>query len=233
MFIEISSEPNNVDIIQEINAPTITFCALNSDAAWSLGWKNLTGDYDDMVIRECGNPSSVEEATRCIHNKTYSFDETIKLAKKGSSKYENISEAQFRKSDITMMPMGKCHKINYPGTLGSKMGTNILWFELNSNLIYDITVNDPNFYLMTLNPAVIPGFQLRKQITQESKQFDIIFISVTRHVKLNRPGKPCNDSKEYSFSTCVKESVPGQLGAEWNGMWIVICPGHFAVAWSK
>ena len=40
VFIEISSEPNNVDIIQEIAAPTITFCALNSDAGWSLGWNN-------------------------------------------------------------------------------------------------------------------------------------------------------------------------------------------------
>ena len=116
------------------------------------------------------------------------------------------------------MPMGKCHKINYPGTLGSKMETNILWFELNSNLIYDITVNDPNFYLITLNPAVIPGFQLRKQITQESKQFDITFISVTQHIKLNRPGKPCNDSKEYSFSICVKESVSRTIGCrvEWD-----------------
>ena len=212
VFIEISTVSSGSDSTQQIRAPTVTFCALNSDSAWALGWKNLSGGYEDMINNECDQPDNLEDALSCVNNRTYSFHETIKLAKKGTYNYTNISDIRFWGSDLTKISYGKCHTLNFTEDIGSKPEKDILWFELDSNLIYDITIHDPNYYIATVRPAIVPGVQIRKQRTLESKQFDVVFVSATKHININQPEKPCNVSPSHSFRRCVKESVSRKIG---------------------
>ena len=218
VFIKISTDPKDRSTIHAIPAPAITFCASDKDSPFSKGWKNASLEYLDLINVECDQPESLEEAVSCISNRTYNFNETITFAQQGATYAKLISDSQFWKSDVTAMPVGKCHTLDYPEHLGSRLETNTLWFNLNSELSYDVIIHDPTFYIVTLSPSAIPQIRIKKKPLKEARNFDMVYITVTKHIKLNRPEFPCNDSENYNFKRCVKESVSRKIGCrmEWD-----------------
>ena len=91
-------------------------------------------------------------------------------------------------------------------------------FPLNESLMYNVFIHDPTFYLHSLTPSAVPQIKIKKKPSHETRNFDLIYITMTQHIKINRPGFPCNESQDYQFRTCVKQSVSHKIGCrmEWD-----------------
>ena len=172
----------------------------------------------DIVNIECNEPQSLDEAISCIKNRTYSFEETIPYAQRGAHVSKLMTDSDFWKSDITAMQAGRCHTLNYPEPVGARLETNILFFSLNPELSYDVVIHDPTFYLYSLTPSAVPQIKIKKKPSDEVRGFDLIYITVTENIKINRPEFPCKESEDYQFTSCVKESVSKKIGCrmEWD-----------------
>ena len=97
-----------------------------------------------------------------------------------------------------------------------------MWFTFEPGLTYDVFIHDPKYYLATLNPAAYPHIRLKRKPTlpiNESRNFDLLYVRETKHVKLNRAEYPCQEGEEYDFRRCVKRSVYTKVGCkmEWDG----------------
>ena len=218
VFIQISTEPKDRTMIQEIPAPAITFCASDTNSPVSKGWKNATADYIDIINVECGQPETIDEAVSCINNRTYSFEESIPMALRGVQVSKILTDKEFWNPDVTAMQAGKCQTLNYTEPVGSRLETNILWFNLNPELSYDVVIHDQKFYIYSLSPSAVPQIKIKKKPLKEARNFDLIYITMTKHIKINRPEFPCDNSEDYNFKKCVKESVAEKIGCrmEWD-----------------
>ena len=217
VFIQVSTDPLDRSTIKQVETPAITFCPSHKDSPLAKGWKNATDDYLDVINVECG-PKTLAEAIACIHKKTFSFNETIPHAMRGTTVDKPLAGPEFWHSDVTTITAGQCHTLNYSELVGSRLDTNILFFSLNPELSYDVMIHDPAFYLHSLTPSAVPQVKIKKKPSEEARNFDLIYITMTKHIKINRPEFPCNESAEYQFRTCVKESVSRRIGCrmEWD-----------------
>ena len=218
VFIQISTDPPDRGTIKPVTTPAITFCPSHKNSPLAKGWKNASDGYMDIINIECKQPKSLDEAISCMKNRTYSFTETILHASRGATISKPLVEQKFWRSDITAMQAGQCHTLNYPEPVGSRLETNILFFLLNPELSYDVVIHDPVVYLHSLTPSAVPQIKIKKKPSEEARNFDLIYITMTKHIKINRPGFPCNESENYKFRTCVKESVSKKIGCrmEWD-----------------
>ena len=48
----------------------------------------------------------------------------------------------------------------------------------------------------------------------QSKKDTILIISVTQHITLNKPHRPCEESPSYDFTICVKMSIARKTGCK-------------------
>ena len=118
----------------------------------------------------------------------------------------------------TNSPIAKDWKNATADSVGSRLETNILWFNLNPKLSYDVVIHDPKFYIYSLTPSAVPQIKIKKKPLKEARNFDLIYITMTKHIKINRSEFPCNDSEDYNFKRCVKESVAEKIGCrmDWD-----------------
>ena len=124
-------------------------------------------------------------------------------------------------TDVTAVFMGKCHTLRFKDKVGSYLETNLLEFSFNPAFTYDVFIHDPKYYLATLNPAAFPHIRLKRKPNtplNESKNLDLMYVSETRHTKLNRYEHPCEEEESYDFRECVKRSVYSKVGCkmEWD-----------------
>ena len=66
---------------------------------------------------------------------------------------------------------------------------------------------------MTTNPATIPGVTLD---LKPSQGLQFMYIEVIQHVNMDRPRQPCALQEDYSFTTCVKNSVARKVGCRYS-----------------
>ena len=134
----------------------------------------------------------------------------------------DITDTSVWQTDVSAVFLGKCHTLKYPDKVSSNLETNIMWFTFEPGLTYDVFIHDPKYYLATLNPAAYPHIRLKRKPTlpiNESRNFDLLYVRETKHVKLNRAEYPCQEGEEYDFRQCVKRSVYTKVGCkmEWDG----------------
>ena len=217
-------------ITSEISAPAITICVVDE----SDGWKNESrynvydsnntdfNDYDSnstllqndgpnsYILDQCKESNSVEEALECINTKTYNLTETVSDASAYSpNNYTviDILNSSLWISDISCTLFGKCHTLNVSDSLSlSKLNLN---FNLDSSLNYLAYLHDPNFFILTANPATIPGVSLD---LNPSQGLMLKYIEVIQHINMDRSQQTCEDREDYSFTTCVKNSVSSKIG---------------------
>ena len=117
----------------------------------------------------------------------------------------DISNSSFWINDISFSTLGKCHTLNNSVSLGTAK-----WmFLLDPYHDYAVAIHDPHFYLFTTNPATIPGVTLD---LKPSQGIQFMYIEVIQHVNMDRPQQPCAAQEDYSFTTCVKNSVAKKVG---------------------
>ena len=73
--------------------------------------------------------------------------------------------------------------------MGSHLDTFLMMVDLNTNLTYDIFIHDPSYYLTTLSPSAFPHIRIKRRARQpldQSRNFDLLYVTETKHKKLNR-----------------------------------------------
>jgi len=118
---------------------------------------------------------------------------------------------------VTAVFLGQCHTLTFPEKVSSSLEENILWFAFDNELTYDVFIHDPKYYLATLNPAAFPHIRFKRRATEpvnQTRNFDLMYVRETKHVKLNRADYPCQESKDYNFRQCVKRSVYKRVGCK-------------------
>ena len=207
--------------IDDISPPAVTFCALDQET--TSGWKfdNMSDyeeDYSDPenlneldlrtdILTQCNDSNSVKEVYECVDGKTFNLTETVPypLSEITPINFADISNSSFWTNDISLVTLGKCHTLNNSVSLGTAK-----WiFPLDPYLDYTVVIHDPHFFLMTTNPATIPGVTLGLKASQG---IQFMYIEVIQHMNMDRPQQPCAAEEDYSFTTCVKNSVAQKIG---------------------
>jgi len=225
VFIKPSTEPKERTNIVNIPLPAVTLCGSDVSSMISQGWKEASLDYQDLVFNQCGNNNSnieSEEIYQCIYNKTYSLEEIqVGLFLGAAITAKVLTDPSIWKMDLSATYFGRCYTLEYPEKVGSHLDTFLMMFDLNTNLTYDIFIHDPSYYLTTLSPSAFPHIRIKRRPIQpldQSRNFDLLYVTETKHKKLNRKEYRCNEEQNYNFRTCVKKSVIDRIECrmEWD-----------------
>ena len=129
-----------------------------------------------------------------------------------------ISDPDIWRTDISAAYFGQCHTLEYNVAVGSHLDTHLIMLGLNSSLTYDIFIHDTRYYLTTLSPAAFPHIRLKRKSSNKTRNFDLLYLTQTRHFKLNREDHQCEDDEDYNFRDCVKNSVIRSAGCrmQWD-----------------
>ena len=105
--------------------------------------------------------------------------------------------------------------------IGLQTGTSFGLYPMT----YHIFVHDPAFFLQNYRPKTFPGFRLK---TDFKNYGAAVYISVTKHLELNRESSPCNDDPEYDFQDCVRKKLVRKIGCKltwdlWTSDLVPVC----------
>ena len=84
-----------------------------------------------------------------------------------------------------------------------------LAFILLRNFSFFVFVHDEDFFLYSVNPLGPPSKSWQFQAHEENHYQE---VTLTVHKKLNLEHRPCEESEDYSFTTCVKENIAETVG---------------------
>ena len=66
-----------------------------------------------------------------------------------------------------------------------------IWeFGLKKSLNYLVIIHDPNFFLMSVNPATVPRIVL--DLAKDDGK-SMLYVEAVQHVNIDRPTQPCED----------------------------------------
>ena len=210
----------NRKIISTNNIPTpaISICALQTNEEKSItGWRkdfvekqdtgiteiDLKLELKSELIRNCNESNNENKIVNCVNMKTFNISETVpeSFSRDDSINFPN----SYWIDEVSVFTFGKCHTLNNSVSLGASTWN----FLLDNNLNYKIWIHDPQYFLLTANPATIPAAFMD---LKANEGFQMIYIEVIEHLNIDRPLRPCKDQNNYSFTTCVKESVSEKIG---------------------
>ena len=194
------------------NPPSITIASVKpSNSSWSRGWKD-TSDSASLVgkIVEtlCNHSKDFHKTVSCIEEKSFNFSEVIVGA---HNRNRDLKKAKLWKKDIFHFHYGATYTLNSSYSMDTKW-FNSLNITLNPDLNYYMWVHDPHYFLPSSNPDLIPMVQLKLNTVEQLW----LYIRPVYHHKLNKPGKPCEKSEQYSYTACIKNSVSkGRFQNNW------------------
>ena len=202
-----------------IPLPAVTICVKNPENNFT-GWKSTTkddsSDPNTNIAQICRNVSPTD-VFNCIEEKTFNLTESVMKCQLGiTSESKDLLHSHIWSADLTVSENGLCHTLKSNERIGADPYKEVLYFILNDQLQYKILVHDPRFFYLTGNPSTIP--QVMLEMKNNGKKTEMRFLRVTKHVKINRKEKPCNENESYSFTKCVMESLSQKVGCrlEWN-----------------
>ena len=172
------------------------------------GWKenhNHSGTLDEL----CNTPEEYEDIVKCIDEKTFKHDDVIEKYTEGEHPSENdVTNDTIWTEGLTTIFTGKSFsmKVKYADADDDAWR---VYFK--NDLNYTILIHDPDFYVFTIIPNIIPKIKLNF----EDSRSQLIYIDATYHQKMDRPSRPCTSSKTYSFTRCVADFVSGRVGCSW------------------
>ena len=130
----------------------------------------------------------------------------------------------FWDSDITLFTAGQCHTLNNSYTIGTNR-THLLQFTLVQNNTYLIRIHDPHLSILNFNPDTFPDVMIT---LKPNSGLMLYYIKAIIHVNLKTKTNQCEESEEYSFKSCVKNSIGRKVGCrlpwdKWTDPWLPIC----------
>ena len=79
------------------------------------------------------------------------------------------------------------------------------------NFTYTVFVHDEKFFSWNANPLGPPVNYWAFDGSSQRNQYQE--LTLTKHKKLNRNQRPCNEDPSYSFRNCIRESLSKQVNS--------------------
>jgi hypothetical protein len=149
----------------------------------------------------------VTDTLECIKDNTYNLNETIEEAVI-LPKEINLLVSSFWDTDLTVFSAAQCHTLNNSYTIGTDMD-HMLRISVTRNKTFHVFIHDPKLTTLNFNPETFPDTKLT---IMENNGLQLFYIKAMRHNRLRTPSSSCEDSEQYSFKSCVRNSVSRQIG---------------------
>ena len=188
------------------NPPAVTICATNPRQG--NGWKPpLTVEelFHGLDVY-CNYSNDTLDALECLKRNTYGLNETIDKADIYLKK--DLLLSSYWDTDITSFAAGQCHTLNNSYTIGTDR-KHMLRIFLSQNKSFHVMIHDPQLTTLNFNPETFPEAKL---ILNENSGLRLLYIKAISHVNLRTRMNPCEESADYSFKACVKNSFSRKVG---------------------
>ena len=207
---------------EKLEFPAITFCVDAVDAWKAIDELKILTEanisHSESVVQKRCYSSSTEDVIHCIKARTYTLEEIVIRA---TSKFlnnlsatVNVMNAKFWSSSFTQPEFGTCHKFYHPPIEKdvSVAEAPQFSFTLNSSLTHNIFIHDPKFFMLMMNPSIIPGIVQEVSKPGRNAVLTWQYLATSKHVKKRRRRHDCNEEKQYEFLSCVKHSLADKIG---------------------
>ena len=165
------------------------------------GWKNYAYWTSINSKDLCNASDTFATFVKCINDKTFKHSDIILRTTNGNN---NMTNETSWTEEISLFHAGKSYSLN---NIATQEGDDFnLLISLKSGQNYSIFIHDPNYYLLTTNPELIPKILL----SMDDSKNQIVSIQATYQKKMDKP-------KQLSLHVSRTPSVKG-LAADWNGM---------------
>ena len=124
---------------------------------------------------------------------------------------ESLMAPELWREEFTEPKYGRAYTMYYPHPRGSDWYNDSIFLHVNTsdNLTRRIFVHDPNFFVLNVNPLGLPTKYLNLVPHSGMAYYS---LALREHRKMNTPNNPCVEDPDYSFTTCVKESLTRNAG---------------------
>ena len=210
------------ELTNGIEAPAVTILALDNRTGY--GWKsktNLTssevGRYSSSFLIDHCKEINRTDLNSCIFEDTFRLTDIFISAKFGNSQTKILNSSSWT-SNIDGSAYGRFFTWN-PQRRISPNKKDLIYMLANRSFKFFIHVHDINFFLLNVSPLGPPkAFYEFDGNTMRNHYNELVLI---KHTKLNLDHQPCEEIKDYSFTTCVKESLAQRVGCrrpweKWN-----------------
>ena len=182
-----------------VPAPAITVCGQNNGTGWKDG-TDLTS-----VLESC---EGATEFMSCIQSKALSKEDVILDVMIGwnpnkSFMNDTLWTLQFRVD-------WACYTLNIATKIDVR-NDEIINFSLNESLPYSFFIHDPDYFIETYNPVILP-YRRMKVFPQNDDCSSYFPTTLTEHHELNTLQDPCVQDTNYRFTTCIKDSINAKVG---------------------
>ena len=198
VFVKISKDSSTDGTVP---APAVTVCAVNPETG--LGWKSeSTVQSSENGYGGCEGLDG-KEFVDCVNALAYDIEDIV-VTSPYSKEY---TAAEIVSTDLTVAMKGKCHTFSQERMRSTAV---ILTLPpLNKSLDYMIFIHDQDFFFLSFNPKVYPGFDqyLPKQDEKSPALLYIQNIEIIKHDSLDIEKSPCVEDSQYDFSVCLKNAA--------------------------
>ena len=127
----------------------------------------------------------------------------------GRSSKSSLMDPRFWIPDFTWTKNGICYTLNYSSNIGDTYARdNMRFFPKDPNKHQVIYIHDPNFFALSINPGALSMTRTKVMNTT----YTLRRISRVKHKLINRPENTCEDSTNYDFLACIKNSFSKSVG---------------------
>ena len=198
-----------------IEAPAVTLIALNNTTGY--GWKRKTNQTSSMMGRYTNtflldhckeiNQANLES---CISEDSFGLTEFLATATFGvTSSSEGELNRSSWKEDVDITANGRYFTWN-PQKRITPGPEHFMFMSLFKNLRFFIFVHDIDFYFISTSPlgTAISFWEFYGNSMSTHYQE----LTLIKHKRLNLDHQPCEEAKDYRFTTCVMESLAAKIG---------------------
>ena len=198
-----------------IEAPAVTIIALNNNT--SYGWKtksnqtsSVMGRYTYTFLLDHCKEINQTDLETCISEDSFGLTDFLTTATFGMtvSSQGELNRSSWRE-DMDTTSNGRHFTWN-PKKLISPVVEHFMFLTLFRNVNFFIFVHDIDFYFISTNPlgTAIAFWEFKGNSMSNHYQE----ITLIKHKRLNLDHQPCEEAKDYRFTTCVMESLAAKVG---------------------
>lgn len=185
----------------EIEPPGLYLCVNDNNTAWK--WNENERGLENLVKEMCKEDKTIEDLEKCIEKYSYTNEDMFIKADDG----KGTDTLPFWKDELTYTGIGKCKTLNGSYHIGFDI-TKAFHLELKTNHSYMIMMHDPHFFSTTPNPRTMPRIY---RVINEIGNF-WLYIEKIDHIHMNTPKHPCQESRAYSFTACIRNHLSTKVG---------------------
>ena len=198
-----------------IEAPAVTLLALNNETGY--GWKAKTNQTSSMMGRytntflldHCKEINQTDLET-CISVDSFRLTDFLTTAtfQMVESSLNELNTSSWTE-DMDTTANGR-HFTWKPQRIITPSWTDVMFLSAYKKFKFYIWVHDINFSFVSTNPRGTTTAFWEVDGNSMTNHFQEIIL--VKHKKLNLEHRPCEESEDYSFTTCVKESIAESVG---------------------